>query len=88
MVYEAIALTVTTLIFALILIWETSLNMIGKKDMIGFLPFFSMCIVLIIYAGFILSEFFFNWAWFLLESLILLNLIWIFIIIRREDGSK
>jgi len=88
MVYEAIALTVTTLIFALILIWETSLNMIGKKDMIGFLPFFSMCIVLIIYAGFILFEFYFQLAWAILESLILFNLIWILINLRGKNDRK
>jgi hypothetical protein len=86
--YEAITLAVTTLIFALIIMWSSSLNMVNKKDIKGFLPFFLMSIVLIIYAGFILSEFFFNWAWFLLESLILLNLIGIFMIIRGENGSK
>jgi hypothetical protein len=85
MVYEAVALAVTTLIFALIIMWETSLSMINKKNILGFFPFFSLSIVLTIYAGFIFFEFYFQLAWATLELLILLNLIWIFIVIRREN---
>lgn len=84
--YETIALAVSTLIFALIILWETSLSMISKRNIIGFLPFFFMGVVLIVYAAFILFEFFFVWSWFFLEFLILIVLIWIFIIIRRKNG--
>ena len=88
MAYEVIVLAITTLFFALIIMWSASLSMINKKDIIGFLPFFLLSIILIIHAAFILSEFFFVWGWFFLESLILIILIWIFIVIRRENGNN
>lgn len=86
--YEAIALAVTTLIFALIIMWSASKNMIDKIDIRGFLSFFLMGVILTIYAGFILFEFYFNLGWFFLESSILLILIWILIIIRRQNDNK
>lgn len=86
--HETTALAVTTLIFSLIIAWESILSMIRKKDVWAFLPFFFMSVALTIYAGFILFELFFNWTWFFLESLILFNLIWILIIIRRQNGHN
>ena len=44
MAYEVIALAVVTLIFALIILWETSLGMVSKRDMVGFLDFYYLCI--------------------------------------------
>jgi hypothetical protein len=81
MINVAISLAVTTIAFALMIMWFASLSMIHKKDIMGFLSFFLMGIILTIYATFILFEFYFQLMWTILELLILLNLIWIFITI-------
>jgi hypothetical protein len=81
--YETIVLASIALIFALIIMWTTSINMIIKRDIMGFLPFFSMSFALVILATSILAELFLQSGWAIIESLILLNFIWIFLVIKR-----
>lgn len=84
----SIILTVTIVFFALIILWETAVAMLKKRKISGFLPFFLLGIILSFYSSFILFETFLNQVWLILESLILFNLIWILVSIRRKNANN
>jgi hypothetical protein len=85
MVYEVLSLVVITFLFSGIILWVSLENMISKKSISSFLPFFFLGLVLSFYAATIAFELFFTSVWALLESSVLLSLVWIFINIWRNN---
>ena len=85
MVNQAIWLAMPTLIFSIVIMWESIVSMLFRKSISDFLSFFLLSVVLALYTGAIVFELFFNSIWMALESAILLNLIWVFVNIWRED---
>lgn len=77
-------LAIPTFIFSIIIMWESFQSMIHGKSIKNFLPFFCLTLALSFYAGAISFELFFNSLWAILESAILLSLVWIFINIWRN----
>lgn len=84
----SITLTVTIVFFALVILWDTTLAMLKRKSISGFLPFFALGMVLTVYSGFIFFEIFLNQAWLILEFLIFFNLAWIFLRLRRKNAGN
>ncbi len=78
--------SIIQIFFAIILIWLTTLIMIEKKKILAFIPFFIVGVVSCFYAGFVFYEVFVNFAWFFIEFLYLISIIWIFINLRRKNG--
>jgi len=76
------------LLGAIILIWITSLIMIRKQKIFLFLPFFIAGMLFCFNAAFVFYEIFLNLAWSFLEFVTLIILLWILIILRRENGNK
>lgn len=85
MAYEATWIAVTVLLFSLITLWMSEKEMISRKSIRSFLPFFLLGFILAFYGAAILFEFFFNVTWFFLEFMIFASLIWILVDIWRES---
>lgn len=85
MLNTALLLAITTMAFSVIVLWVTIHNMLSGKSIKNFLPFFLLGIILSFYAGAIMFELFFSSIWVVLESMILLSLVWIFINIWRQS---
>lgn len=73
---------------SIILIWITSLTMIDKKKIILLLPFWIMGVLFSFQSGFIFYSLFKQIAWFFIEIVMLVCLLWIFIILRRENVNN
>lgn len=73
------------LIFSIILIWKTSLLMLEIKKIEILLPFFIFGILICFQAGFIFYSLFERFVWASIEIIFLVSLIWIFIILWREN---
>jgi len=84
MEYAAIGLAATALVFSLVILWTSISSMLDGKSIGKFLSFFFLGIVLSYYGAVILFELFFDWAWVVVESAILLCLVWVFVDIWRE----
>lgn len=77
------------LIFAIIIIWETSLLMIERKKITIFLPFLFISVVFCFYAAFTFFDVFRGNAGLVLESMRSVSLIWIMVnFIRKGNGDK
>ncbi len=74
------------LIFAIIIIWKTTLLMIEKKRIIIILPFLIVGVVFCFYVSFLFYNIFDEGLWFILKSVFAIVIIWILInIIRGEN---
>lgn len=82
-----VAIMTISLIYSLIIAWETISNMIDRKNIKKFLPFLFFSIILSFYAAFSMFQFFFQWGWFFLEFSIFVAIIWIFMAIREENNE-
>ncbi len=74
--------------FSIIIIWRTTLVMIEKKKILFFMPFFIFGLALSFYAGFYFYAIYNKILWLSYELLLLVAIIWILIIIRRENDRS
>ena len=73
------------LIFAIIIIWKTTLLMVRKKRVIFFLPFLIVGVVFCFYASFLFYNIFDDRLWLILKSAFAIVIIWILINIIRGE---
>jgi len=74
------------LIFVLSFIWYLTIIMLQIKKIIVFLPFFIIGILYLMQSSFIYYSLYLNFVWLVIELTFLINLIWIFILIRRKNA--
>ena len=74
------------LIFVLSFIWYLTIIMLQIKKIIVFLPFFIIGILYLMQSSFIYYSLYPNFVWLVIELTFLINLIWIFILIRRKNA--
>lgn len=85
MANEVLPMVVMVFLFSGIILWASMRSMISKKSISSFLPFFFLGFVLSFFAVSMAFELFLTSVWILLESSILLCIIWILINIWRES---
>ena len=83
MAYENVILSITILVFSVIILWVTSLSMIRDRNISEYLVFFILGIILIINSTFMAFSIFWGLPWVISESLIFLYLIWVLLEMRR-----
>jgi hypothetical protein len=75
------------LIFAIIILWSTSLIILEKRRIDFFLPFLLVSISFVFYASFVFYGIFDGVLWTILEALSSIALLWIIINLWRENDS-
>lgn len=86
MVNQVMLLAVAMLVFAIIILWISVRDMVSKKSIYDFLPFFLLGLILSFYSAAIIFELFFDVVWMIPESMIFVVLIWILVNIWREGS--
>lgn len=85
MVNQVMLLAISMFVFALVILWISVKNMISRKSIYSFLPFFLLGFILSFYGSVIIFELFFDVIWMIFESMVFVVLLWIFINIWRES---
>ena len=75
------------LLGSLIIIWNSTMSMIKNREIQGFLPFFIIGIMLILYSILSLLDHLLFYQGFYLDIIIFIDLIWIFVEIRRVNKN-
>lgn len=76
----------TYLIVALVILWLTTITTVEKKRIMLFLPFFIFGTFNCFRAAFVLFQFYSPIAFGVISLIFISILIWIFIIVWRENG--
>lgn len=86
MIYSIIIYVLVLIIFSILIFWKTILNMIKKKKIFEFLPFFVIAIFICFDAAFSFYGLFYTAIWVIMQLLYLLVFIWVLMILWRKDG--
>lgn len=71
-------------VFSIIIMWSSMRAMLSEESIREFLPFFFLSMALSFYGGAIVFKVFYGSLWTVIESFILICLIWILINVRRK----
>lgn len=77
----------TMFIAGVLVLWFSTMFMISKKLIIKFIPFFIVGILLFLTASLKFHNIFIDYLWGALDLGWIIVFIWIFIVIRRENGN-
>lgn len=80
---EFVVPAVVAVFFSVLFLWNASFSMVESRSVFRYLSFFSMGLLLIFDSILIGFGVFNAVAWGVFESLLALNLIWIFVLFRR-----
>ena len=86
MIISMIIYIFVLILFSILIFWKTILNMVKKKKIFEFLPFFIIAIFICFDAAFAFYDLFYNFVWIFMQALYLIIFIWILIFIRGKNG--
>ena len=80
-----LVLSIIYVVFAILILWKTSLLIIETKNMSLFLSFVFVSVAICFAAAFTFHSIFIQWFWMFVELLFVLFLLWVLAILRRKQ---
>lgn len=86
MISPIVMYVLVLVIFSILIFWKTVLNMIKKKKIFEFLPFFAIAIFICFDAALSFYGLFYSTIWIIMQLLYILIFIWVLMILWGKNG--